>query len=52
MMSERSDQIKKLRRRIEDFLRKSDVKTLIKIAEFAGIQVQNGLKKQRNISKT
>ena len=39
-------QITKLRRRIEEFLRKSDVKILIKVANFLGIKVQKDLKEK------
>lgn len=40
-------QIKKLRRRIEDYLRKCDnINKLISIAEFLGIHIQNDLKKK------
>lgn len=39
-------QMKKLRRRIEDYLRKcEDIDKFIKIAEFLGILVQKNLKK-------
>jgi len=44
-MSNRAEQIKKLRRRIEEFLRNCNVGTLIKVANFLGIRVQKDLQK-------
>ena len=45
-------QIKKLRRRVEDALRKSDVKTLLQVAKLLGLRVQKDLEKIKNdISK-
>lgn len=41
-------QIKKLRRRVEDALRKSDVKTLFQVAKLLGLRVQRDLEKIKN----
>ncbi len=41
-------QIKKLRRRVEDALRKSDVETLLQIAKLLGLRVQKDLEKIKN----
>lgn len=43
---DKETQIKKLRRRIEDFLRKCDVQILVKVAELIGIRVPRELKKE------
>ena len=40
-------QIKKLRRRIEDYSRKTTITMLIKAADLFGIKVQKGLEKYR-----
>lgn len=40
-------QVKKLRRRIEEYLRKTNITMLIKAADFFGIKVQKGLEKYR-----
>lgn len=45
---DRETQIKKLRRRIEDFLRKCDVQILVKVAEFVGLKVPKDLKNKNN----
>lgn len=41
-------QIKKLRRRVEDALRKSDVKTLFQVAKLLGLRIQKDLEKIKN----
>lgn len=51
---DRETQIRKLRRRIEDFLRKCDVQILVKVAEVIGIRVPRELKdepKKDDVSK-
>lgn len=40
-------QIKKLRRRVEEFLRKGNITILIKVADLLGVKVQKGLEKYR-----
>ena len=40
-------QIKKLRRRIEDFSRKTTATMLVKAADLFGIKIQKGLEKYR-----
>jgi len=47
---DRETQIKKLRRRIEDFLRKCDVQILIKVANLIGVRVPRELKED-DVSK-
>lgn len=46
-MDEEKVQIKKLRRRVEDYLRKTDNIMLIKVADLIGIKIQKGLEKYR-----
>lgn len=51
---DKETQIKKLRRRIEDFLRKCDVQILVKVADLIGIRVPRELKsksKENDVSK-
>ncbi len=43
-MSIQINQIRKLRRRVEECLRKADVYTIIKIAQFLGVRIQKDLK--------
>ncbi|GAG36286.1 unnamed protein product [marine sediment metagenome] len=38
-------QVKKLRRRVEDALRKSDIKVLLQVASLLGLRVQQDLDK-------
>jgi hypothetical protein len=45
-MGDKSNSLKKLRRRIEDHLRKSSPSTLIKVADFLGVKVSDYIRKQ------
>ena len=43
-MTQQEKQVRNLRRRIEDYLRKCNIRTLIMVAEFLGIKIQKDLK--------